>query len=581
MGRGVTSTAAGHEECDTPAAETDVLIVGAGPVGCALAVDLRLRGVRCAIVERDEGISYDMRAMNNSMRTMEHMRGWGIAERIRRCSRVPPEFRHDLVFATALHGHELGVFRAYGFRPEDARELACEPGAPMSQKHTARVLRSRAQELGCRVHTGWEFVEFEQSPERVTVRVSPTGSRGASNAVSASYLVGCDGGRSSVRACAGIAMTGVGALGKHIHAVIGCRALLEDLAVSAGCFYVVFNPQVGGLVLPSDVDEFNLHLAGYDPDQEISVEELATKARQVIGRDVEIEVKRSSPYLIHELTAESYRDGRVLIAGDACHLFCPFGGFNMNTGIDDAANLGWKLAAILAGWGGEQLLDSYTEERRPIALANCAAASANVHALVASIAGVLRAGVPDGEGARDDAARRRLGRRLYDETYSEWNTHGIVLDQRYTSSSVIVDDGSSAPAWEGTSYLPLAKPGHRLPHSWLAEDVSIYDRVGPGLTLLDCGAQQPEIDALRSAASSRAVPLEVLRIADPAIAARYEAPLVLARPDQHVAWRGTHPPARAEQLIDVLRGAGGGGRDAPSGNQAALGADRGRAMSRR
>jgi glycine/D-amino acid oxidase-like deaminating enzyme len=123
----VTTTAAGHEERDTPAAETDVLIVGAGPVGCALAVDLRLRGVRCAIVEREEGISYDMRAMNNSMRTMEHMRAWGIAERIRRCSRVPPEFRRDLVFATVLHGRELGVFRAYGFRPEDARELACTP----------------------------------------------------------------------------------------------------------------------------------------------------------------------------------------------------------------------------------------------------------------------------------------------------------------------------------------------------------------------------------------------------------------------------------------------------------------------
>ena len=182
---------------------------------------------------------------------------------------------------------------------------------------------------------------------------------------------------------------------------------------------------------------------------------------------------------------------------------------------------------------------------------------------------MLRAGVPDGEGAADDAARRHLGRRLYDETHSEWNTHGIVLDQRYTSSSVIADDGSSAPAWQGTSYLPLAKPGHRLPHAWLADGVSLYDRVGPGLTLLDCGAQQPAIDELRRAAASRAVPLTVLPISDPAIAARYEAPLVLARPDQHVAWRGDHPPARAEQLIDLVRGARAGGSDTRTGNETA------------
>ena len=553
----MTTPGAEHETHDAPAGETDVLIVGAGPVGCALAVDLRLRGVRCAIVERDEGISYDMRAMNNSMRTMEHMRQWGIAERIRRCSRVPPEFRHDLVFATALHGHELGVFRAYGFRPEDARELASEPAMPMSQKYTARVLRARAQELGCPVHAGWQFSDLEQSPRGVSVRIAPTAAPDASQTISASYVVGCDGGRSSVRASVGIPMTGAGALGKHVHAVVGCPALLEDLSVSAGCFYVLFNPEVGGLVLPSDVDEFNLHLAGYDPDEEITAEELASKARLVIGRDVEVEIKRVSPYLIHELTAETYRRGRVLIAGDACHLFCPFGGFNMNTGIGDAANLGWKLAAVLAGWGGDALLDSYTDERRPIAMANCEAASVNVRALVGSIGRVLEEGIPDG----DEEARRRLGQRLYEETYSEWNTHGIVLDQRYTDSPVIVDDDSDAPAWDVTIYSPLAKPGHRLPHAWLAEDVSLYDRLGAGLTLLDCGASPAALDAFRGAASARGVPLEVLPISDSRLAARYGGPLVLVRPDQHVAWRGTQPPADADRLIDLVRGAGANGRD--------------------
>ena len=567
------------QERDDGAAErrpgdTDVLIVGGGPVGCALAVDLRLRGVRCAIVEREPGISYDMRAMNNSMRTMEHMRQWGIAQRIRDCSRVPAEFRRDLVFCTALHGHELGVFRAYGFRPEDARELASEPGTPMSQKYTARVLRSRAQELGCVVHSGWQLVGMRQSADSVSADVAPTASPGDTQSISASYVVGCDGGRSTVRAAAEIAMTGAGALGKHIHAVIGSPALLDDLSVSPGCFYVLFNAQVGGLVLPSDIDEFNLHLAGYEPEQEISAEELATKARQVIGRDVEVEVRRTSPYLIHELTAETYRRGRALIAGDACHLFCPFGGFNMNTGIGDAANLGWKLAAVLAGWGGEGLLDSYTEERRPIAIANCAAASDNVQALVAAIGSVLGAGIPAGDDAHDETARRDLGRRLYAETYSEWNTHGIVLDQRYTDSGVIVDDGSAAPAWEVTAYTPVAKPGHRLPHAWLADEVSVYDRLGPGFTLLDCGARAADVEAFRAAAASRAAPLEVLAIEDRGLAERYEAPLVLVRPDQHVAWRGTRAPSDTGALIDVLRGERAAPRGAIAGRAPAAAAIR-------
>jgi 2-polyprenyl-6-methoxyphenol hydroxylase-like FAD-dependent oxidoreductase len=535
-----------------PAASTDVLIVGGGPVGCALAVDLRLRGVACALVERDEGISYDMRAMNNSMRTMEHMRRWGIADEIRSCSRVPPEFRRDLVFCTALHGHELGVFRAYGFRPEDAHELAAEPGQPMSQKYTARVLRARAVELGCVVHTSWEFNGLEQRDGHVSVRVAPTGDLDRAATVRARFVVGADGGRSAVRAAAGIRMSGAGGLGKHIHAVIGAPRLLEGLSVSPGCFYILFNPEVGGLVLPSDVDEFNLHLAGYGPDDEVAVAELAAKARVVIGRDVDVEVRRSSPYLIHELTAETYRRGHVLLAGDACHLFCPFGGFNMNTGIDDAANLGWKLAAVLAGWGGELLLDSYTDERRPVALSNCRAASDNVAALVAAIGQVLASGVPDGDGPAEDEARRRLGRRLYEATYPEWNTHGIVLDQRYTDSPVIVDDGSEAPPWDRTRYVAVAKPGHRAPHAWLHDGSPLADRLGDGLMLLDCGARPEDVDVLRAAAVARSVPLAVVRA--PELADLYDAPLALVRPDQHVAWRG-RAPADAAGLIDRVRGA--------------------------
>lgn len=536
------------------AGQTDVVIVGGGPVGCALAIDLRLRGIRCTVIEREESISYDMRAMNNDMRTMEWLRRWGVADAVRACNTVPPEFQHDLVFCTALSGKELGVFRAYGFRPEDARELAAERGQPVSQKYTGRMLRRRAQELGAEILTGWECVDVAQTEDGASARIVAVDG-GAERELSGTYLVGCDGGRSRVRAAVGIGRSGAGGLGKHVHVVVGAPRLLTDVTVSPGCFYILFNPEVGGLVLPSEVDEFNFHLAGFDADEDTSGVDLERLAKIAIGRDVDVEIRMVSPYLIHELIADEYRAGRVFIAGDAAHLFCPFGGFNMNTGIGDAGNLGWKLAARLRGWAGDALLDSYGAERRQIAQINCAEATRNVKALVAAVGEVMAHGVPDGDGADDDAARRRLGQELYDRTFSEWNTSGVVLDQRYTSSPVVVDDGSDAPEWDVTAYAPVAKPGHRAPHAWLGDDLALYDRLGPGLTLLDLRADATDTAAFAAAAHERSMPLAVVAVDDPHVRELYEAPLVLVRPDQHVAWRGDHPDPDAGTILDVARGA--------------------------
>ena len=245
----------------------------------------------------------------------------------------------------------------------------------------------------------------------------------------------------------------------------------------------------------------------------------------------------------------------MLIAGDACHLFCPFGGFNMNTGIDDAANLGWKLAAVLAGWGADGLLDSYEAERRPIALANSQAASDNVAALVSAI----------GIGDRCRRARRRErrgGRGAPAPWQRALRRHLPRMEHRtgscWTSATaprpVIVDDGSDAPPWDRTRYVPLAKPGHRAPHGWL-DGIPLYDHLGAGMTLLDFGAPAHDVAALRGAAAARGVPLHVLEPRDRALAERYEQPLVIVRPDQHVAWRGARAPADPLALIDTVRGA--------------------------
>jgi 2-polyprenyl-6-methoxyphenol hydroxylase-like FAD-dependent oxidoreductase len=535
-----------------PPAETEVCIVGAGPVGSALAIDLRMRGVDCVVVERQTGLSYDMRAMNNDMRTMELLRRWGVADELRALNPVPPQFQHDICFCTALHEHELGVWHAYGWRPEDARELAAEPGQPISQMHTNRTLRAGAEASGATVATGWQCTGVEQSELAATVRLEATDGSGAA-AVRAAYVVACDGGRSTARAAVGIAMAGAGGMGKHLHAVVGCDGLLDDLPVSSAAFYIVFNKDAGGLVLPSGPGEFNFHLAGFEPDEDVSGLDLPALARTVTGLDRPMEIRSTSPYLIHELIADRYRAGRVLIAGDAAHLFCPFGGFNMNTGIGDVGNLGWKLAARVHGWGGDGLLDSYESERRPIALRNSAEATFNVEALVAAVGEIMGSGLPDGDDPVSDATRRAAGEELYQRTHREWNTAGVVLDQRY-ASAVIVDDGSDPPSWDVTRYQPFAKPGHRAPHAWLDGTRSLYDELGLGFALLDFGDATGASSAIAQAAADRQLPLKVIRIADPAIRDVYGAPLALIRPDQHVAWRGAAPSGDPLELVDTVRG---------------------------
>jgi 2-polyprenyl-6-methoxyphenol hydroxylase-like FAD-dependent oxidoreductase len=466
---------------------------------------------------------------------------------------VPPEFRRDLVFCTALYGHELGVFRAYGFRPEDAADLAAEAAQPLSQKFTNVVLRRRAEELGTDIATGCELIDLTQSDTGVTAEVVPA-EGGEPHLIRSRYLVGCDGGKSTVVRAAGIGRSGAGAYGKHIQVVVGCPDLLSGLAISPGAFYIVFSAAVGGLLVPSDVDEFNVHIAGFGAEEDTSALDLESIARALLGRDLPLEIKAVSPYLVHELVADTYRAGRVLIAGDAAHLFCPYGGFNMNTGMSDAANLGWKLAACVQGWGGDALLDSYTDERRPLALENSSQATYNVNTLNRAVGEALRLGIPEDETTAAESERRRIGQRLYEMTKREWNTAGVSLDQRYTDSGVVVDDGSDVPAWRPDAYAPAAKPGHRLPHVRLRDGSPLYDRLGAGFTLLDLDADADGA-GLVEAAARRGVPLTVARLENSEARELYAAPLVLVRPDQHVAWRGSAVPEDPTSLIDTVRGA--------------------------
>ena len=254
--------------------------------------------------------------------------------------------------------------------------------------------------------------------------------------------------------------------------------------------------------------------------------------------------------------AESYGSARVLLAGDSAHQLSPTGGFGMNTGIQEAVDLSWKLAARIEGWGGQRLIDSYEIERRPVAARNVAEAASNLARMLSP-----RDQRPPPEifvpGSAGDAARRDFGAKFTEIMRHEWFTLGIQLGYRYEHSPICIPDGTPSPPDEVATYTPMARPGHRAPHAWLAPGRSTLDLFGRGFTLLRFGATPPDTLGLEAAAADRAVPLRTYDVADEAIAALYGRRLVLVRPDGHVAWRGDVAPADPLEVIDTVRGAAG------------------------
>ena len=308
------------------------------------------------------------------------------------------------------------------------------------------------------------------------------------------------------------------------------------------------------LFCPYQEDEWGYAIGPVPLDFDWSSLDLEEETRRRIGCSADFDVLWNSPYPIQQRVADTYRAGRLFIAGDAAHLFPPYLGQNMNTGLDDAVNLGWKLAAVVEGWGGELLLDSYSDERRPIGWRNSFASVETSQIMAHGQAFLAREGIATGTKPAAVRSRRRLGERLYDICYQEWNTSGVVLDQRYRSA-VIADDDSIPPIYDGARYQPFAKPGHRAPHFQLEAGKPLLDVIGPGFTLLDFGAGEGATEGLTKAAADTGTPLTVVPVRDSRVAVLYGAPLVLVRTDQHVAWRGERPPADPKGLIDKVRGA--------------------------
>ena len=538
----------------------DVVVVGAGPVGLCTGIELARRGVKCLVVDKGDGNNEHPRANVVNPRSMEHFRRWGIDELVIDAG-LPRSHRTDVIFTTRLFGTELARFSFPSIdecRTRDPELIEQYPDINLSpyyktavgQNHLEPVLRDYAKSLpNLTLELNREATSLTQDDHGVSVLLISTGGR-ADETVSAKYMVACDGAKSFVRPALGIQMEGEPTLGQNVGIYIHAPGLIERSGLGTGILYWTLAPGASGVFIAIDgKDEWVLqrHLVAGEAPENFDA---PTAVRQALGGDFPFKIITVQPWVPRQLVASTYKVGRVLLAGDAAHLLSPTGGFGMNTGIGDAVDVAWKLAAVLQGWGGPKLLDSYEAERRPVAWRNAVEATDNRRHIDASAIPPPQIEEDSVEGA---AIRAQWAERLHKQK-KHFSASGITMGYRYDPSPIVIGDNTPPPQDDPMKYIPTARPGSRAPHVWLTEKESILDRFGAGFTLLRFGATAPDVNNLAAAAKLRGIPLTIRDISSETAAAEYQAHLVLVRPDGHVAWRSNHPPESAGAVLETVTG---------------------------
>lgn len=543
-----------------PVIETDVLIAGGGPCGLMLANELGRRGIRCLVVDAKPSTAFNPQANATQARTMEHFRRLGFAHEIRALG-LPADHPTDIAYFTRFAGHELARISlptaaeaTVKIKTMTGSWSAAELPHRVSQKFVEEALRRHAQAWpSIDVRYGWRLERFSDEASSISATVRPS-EGGPAQEVVAKFLVGADGARSFVRQQLGIEWGGVTGIqrefmgGKMFAIYLRAPRFLSVLRHSKAWMYVAVNHERRAFMASVDgMAEYAFHAAlrpGEDADGWTEADARRVFA-EAVGADVPMEILSMGTWLAgHALVARRFQQGRVFIAGDAAHLFTPTGGLGYNTAVEDAVNLGWKLASVIRGQAPLALLDSYEAERRPLAERNTGYARKFADSVG------LFAAKPELEEASEqgDAERQLAARHFNEHARLEFNIPGVTFGGRYDGSPVIAGDGAALPPDEPNVYTPTASPGGRPPHAWLDDGRSLFDLFHTEWTLLALGPNPPSTEAFEAAARALAIDLRVVRLPQPSLHELYEAPLALIRPDQIVAWRG----AAANDAVSVL-----------------------------
>lgn len=526
--------------------DAEVVIVGGGPVGMGLAIELGQRGIRTIVVERYPQPQRIPKGQNLTQRTMEHFHFWGAEQQLRAARTIPRDYG---IGGLTAYGTLLGEHHYDWLQRDLVKPYYYTSNERLPQYETEAVLRHRVAELPA-VQTlyGWDAQGVTQDAGGVTVTIAQKGGE-TRRTLRCAYVVGCDGSRSVVREQAGITQTRTDHDRMMVLLVFRSQELHKLLERYPGkSYYNVLQPELKGywkFFGRVDLGSTWFFHAPVPPGTTKDNFDFRTFLQEAVGAPFAIEFEHIGFWDLRFMLADSYRKGRVFVAGDAAHSHPPYGGYGVNSGLEDARNIGWKLAAALRGWGGERLLDSYDAERRPVFASTMGDFIAKA---IDTDRDFLQAYDPRRDAAAFEQAWQARAQGAVGEVHA--------FEPHYEGSTVVCGKEGRVSSSKG-SHRFQARPGHHLAPAKLGSGRDVYEELAPGYTLLAFGASQDAVSAFRDAAAQRKLPLTIVESSAPGDAAKYEASLVLVRPDQFVAWSSAQAdctPAEAAQVVERVAG---------------------------
>ena len=538
--------------------DAEVVIVGAGPVGLALAGDLAWRGHQVLLIEKGDGSIFQPKMDLVGIRTMEFCRKWGIAKDVEE-SEYDRDYPQDNVYLTSLNGYELGRQAMPSMNMEKPPIESPQKRERCPQNYFDPILKKFAlSQKNCQIQYSTEVLGFSEVNNEISIQIKNLKNNKETN-IRSTFLVGCDGAKSIVRNNLGIEMHGKGLLTYTTNIIFKCSEFNSLHNKDPGYRYMFVGPHGTWctIVAINGRDQWRMSLIGSAKEKKVyTIDEITSLAHQAMGKKFDFEILSILPWQRAELVADQYRMGNIFICGDACHLTSPTGGLGMNTGIGDAVDLSWKLSAYLQGWAGESMLDSYFVERQPIAKRITQFSTGNLEIMKKlPTNSLIFEDSPEG-----DIVRAQVGTAMSEGLKREWFSMNMHLGNRYTNSPINIYDeienfeNQKVEFEDAIHYIPSSRPGSRAPHVWLKNGTSTLDLISKNFSLFCFSDNSKEITRFTDLTHELKIPLDIHFIDSQEVSNLYEFKFVMIRPDGHIAWRANTLDMNIAKFWSVLTG---------------------------